>query len=44
MTEEFEKEHCKITNIGCFVKKTEDEIILMKEGHLMTSYRQLKFE
>ena len=43
-TEEFEKEHCKITNIGCFVKKTGDEIILMKEGHLKTSYKHYKYQ
>jgi hypothetical protein len=44
MTKEFEKEHCKITNLACFIKKSGDDIILMKEAHLITAYKQLKYQ
>jgi hypothetical protein len=44
MTEQFEKEHCKITNLACFIKKSGDDIILMKEAHLITAYKQLKYQ
>jgi hypothetical protein len=40
----FEKNHCKITNIGMFVKTEESGDIVMTKSHLITSYEHMTYE
>lgn len=41
VAEEFELEHCKITNKGIFIKKLDNDNIVMSEKHLTTSYKHM---
>jgi hypothetical protein len=40
----FEKTHCKITNVGMFVKTEESGDIVMTKSHLVTSYEHMTYE
>jgi hypothetical protein len=40
----FEKTHCKITNIGMFIKTEETGDIVMTKSHLITSYEHMTYE
>lgn len=40
----FEKTHCKITNIGMFVKTEDAGDIVMTKTHLITSYEHMTYE
>jgi hypothetical protein len=44
VSEEFERNHCKITNKGFFIKHTPEEIIVIKKSHLISSYEDLTYQ
>jgi hypothetical protein len=44
VTAKFEKTHCKITNIGMFVKTEDNGDIVMTKSHLITSYEHMTYE
>lgn len=44
VSKEFEKKHSKITDKGIFIKKTENNNIVMSKSHLVTSYENMIYE
>ena len=40
----FEKTHCKITNLGMFVKTEDTGDVVMTKSHLITSYEHMTYE
>lgn len=40
----FEKTHCKITNLGMFVKTEDTGDVVMTKSHLITAYEHLTYE
>lgn len=44
ISSEFEKKHCKITNVGMFVKTENDKDIVMTKSHLICAYEHMIYE
>lgn len=44
LSDEFEKTHCKITNLGMFVKTETDKDIIMTKSHLTIAYEHMTFD
>jgi hypothetical protein len=44
VSEEFERNHCKITNTGFFIKHTPENIVVMKKAHLITAYEDITYQ
>ena len=40
----FENTHCKITNVGMFVKTEDTKDVVMTKSHLITSYEHMTYE
>jgi putative DNA primase/helicase len=44
VSKEFEKQHCKITNKGIFIKQLDNDNIVMSRQHLITAYENMIYE
>jgi hypothetical protein len=44
VTEEFEKQHCKIINRGIFIKQLQNDNVVMKSSDIRTSYCHLIYK